>query len=68
MVRNDPMMDNSKVEKHIKILRNTEANYKFYEEGEDKCHFLTFTSDRKEVLRDVKNFILGEIDRIEGLM
>jgi alpha-beta hydrolase superfamily lysophospholipase len=68
MVRNDPMMDNSKVEKHIKILRNTEANYKFYEGGEDKCHFLTFTSDRKEVLRDVKNFILGEIDRIEGLM
>lgn len=67
MVRNDPMMNNSKVNKHIKTLRNNKAYYKFYEGGEDKRHFLTFTSDRKEVLRDVKNFFLGEIDSIDNL-
>ena len=57
MVKNDVMMDNEKMIKHIN--KNSQlAEYKWYSGGDDNRHFLTFTKDKFEALSDIVDFIL----------
>jgi alpha-beta hydrolase superfamily lysophospholipase len=64
MVRNDPMMDNVKTEAFVKA-RASDGLYKFFKGGEEAKHFLLFTSDRDEALRDIDSFLSGRRGDIE---
>jgi len=56
LVRNDVMMDNDKVERHVGE-RASDGTVKYYSGGPDHKHFLLFTEDRDAVLADVVAFL-----------
>jgi hypothetical protein len=64
MVKDDVMMNNSKVEKHVE-KRVENAWLKYYSGGSKHKHFVLFTADREEVLHDVSAFLSGEGNTIQ---
>ena len=65
MVEGDILMDNVKMEKHIET-RGSDSVYKFYQGGPENKHFILFTEDADEALRDIRLFLEGRANEIEG--
>lgn len=66
MVKDDAMMDNEKL---VSVLNRDSMNYltKFYRGGDFHKHFLTFTSDKNQVLQDLLTFMNGNYQEIQGV-
>jgi len=63
LVRNDVMMDNDKLERHVEE-RASNGTVKYYSGGPDHKHFLLFTEDRNAVLADVAAFLANQ--KVDG--
>ncbi len=57
MVRDDPMMNNKKIEKHIKSSKIGAEKPLFYNGGHDHRHFLMFTSSNHKAIKDIINYL-----------
>ncbi len=58
MVRNDRLMDNDKMERHLS-RHVAKGLYKYYTGGPHRKHFLPFTKDAEQALGDVLLFLDG---------
>ncbi len=65
MVEGDLMMDNTKMERMLR-RRSENITAKFYQGGSDHKHFVTFTSDKEEVLADILLFLEGQANQINN--
>ena len=65
MVEGDRLMDNKKMERHIE-KHAPEGIFKYYSGGPGSHHLLFFTEDADLAIDDVKRFLEGGSDRIEG--
>jgi acylglycerol lipase len=63
MVRDDRLMDNDKMERHIS-RHAAQGFYKYYEGGPHRKHFLPFTEDAQQALGDVRLFLEGRATEI----
>jgi hypothetical protein len=66
MVRGDRLMDNEKMEKHIRD-HAPDGIFKYYAGGPGAYHLLFFTADAEETVADVRHFLECRRDRIENL-
>jgi alpha-beta hydrolase superfamily lysophospholipase len=65
MVEGDRLMDNRKMERHI-AKHAPDGIFKYYSGGPGSHHLLFFTEDADLAVEDVKRFLEGEADRIDG--
>lgn len=65
MVQGDRLMDNEKMERHID-KHAPKGIFKYYSGGPGSHHLLFFTEDADLAVEDVKHFLDGKSDRIEG--
>ncbi len=65
LVRNDPMMDNDKVEMYIEA-RVTDSLVKYYNGGPDNKHYLLSTEDANQALADIVAYLDGRQGEITG--
>jgi hypothetical protein len=65
MVRGDRLMDNEKMEKHLRD-HAPGGIFKYYPGGPGAKHLLFFTEDAEESISDVRLFLEGRRDRIEN--
>ncbi len=66
LVRNDQMMDNHKVEKHVDKTA-TDSYVKYYTGGPAGKHFLMLTTDRDSALADLQLFLESRGGQIDGI-
>jgi len=63
LVRDDPMMDNDKVEQFLEV-RATDSLVKYYDGGPHNKHFLLFTADADQALADIVAYLDDRRDEI----